>query len=333
VVDSDYTSYSNLIVKVDIYNLDGTNKYTNTINSVNVAADGITTVLTLPSLTGLSTTYFLRLELKNGNNTVSINTYALSTAMDVLGSKSTWYNTATKTYANLTALQTLSWANLNYSNTITNNGAEQYNDITVTNNSSVIAYAVYLKIKKGAGGDLVLPIRWQDNLFMLLPGESRTIRAKYYVADLEGASPAIEVTCYNNICGTGGPAPSPTPTPTTTPPNVTPTPTPVVTPTPTPGSGLPGSFNLLTPADTWSQIARNTNFDWEDSAGAATYTIMVDDNSDFSSPVISMSGLTSSSYTNTTTLGSRVLYYWKVTAYNVNGSTQCTKVFSFTTAR
>jgi exo-1,4-beta-D-glucosaminidase len=350
VVDSDYTAYSNLTAKVDVYNLDGSNKYTNT-STVSVAADGVTTVLTLPAtITGVSATYFLRLELMNGVNTVSVNTYTLSTTKDTLGNKSTWYGTKQSGYTNLTGLQTLSGANLTYTNTITANGAEDYNDIIVTNNSAVIAYAVYLKVKKGVGGDLILPIRWQDNLFTLLPGESRTIQAKYLHADLEGTSPAIEVTCYNNISGTGV-APTPTPTPATTPtptPTVTPvgptaTPTPTATPggptatptpTPTPGAGLPGSFNLLVPQDIWSQIARtNTLFDWEDSASVTTYTLVVSVNTDFSAPIINQSGLTTSQFTNSGSLGSRVKYYWKVTAFNANGSTVCIKTFSFTTGR
>jgi exo-1,4-beta-D-glucosaminidase len=199
VVNSYYTAYANLTAKVDVYNLDGTNKYTNTVNAINVAADGVTTALTLPTITGLTSAYFLRLELKNGSSTVSVNSYALSTTSDVLNyGANQWFYTPTSSYANLTALQTLPAATLTCTNTITHNGAEDFNDVTVTNTGSGIAFGVYLTIKKGAAGDLILPIRWQDNLFMLLPGETRTVRATYLVTDLGGAVPVITTTCYNN---------------------------------------------------------------------------------------------------------------------------------------
>jgi hypothetical protein len=96
---------------------------------------------------------------------------------------------------------------------------------------------------------------------------------------------------------------------------------------------LPGAFNLLTPANAARNVSRtNTAFDWSDSSGATSYTIVVSANSNLSSPVINQAGLTSSSYTSGVTLGSRTKYYWKVTAVNVNGSTE-SPVFSFTTKK
>lgn len=96
--------------------------------------------------------------------------------------------------------------------------------------------------------------------------------------------------------------------------------------------GPPGSFNLLTPTNGATNVARtSTAFDWQNSDQASTYTIVVSVNSDFSSPIINVSGLTSSNYTSTVQLGSKTKYYWKVTAINAYGSTQCTTTFSFTT--
>ena len=56
---------------------------------------------------------------------------------------------------------------------------------------------MHLKVNKGTGSDEVLPILWTDNYFMLLPGESRQIRAGFSMADLGKATPAIAVDCFN----------------------------------------------------------------------------------------------------------------------------------------
>lgn len=95
----------------------------------------------------------------------------------------------------------------------------------------------------------------------------------------------------------------------------------------------PDAFSLLTPANGATNVSRTaTAFDWSDSTGATSYSIVVSPNSNLSSPVINQSGVTASNYTSTVTLGSRTTYYWKVTAVNANGST-ASSVSSFKTKR
>ena len=98
------------------------------------------------------------------------------------------------------------------------------------------------------------------------------------------------------------------------------------------GATPPGSFSLVAPSNGKTNVSRTPSFDWSDAANAATYSIVVDVNSDFSSPEVNVAGLTSSAYTATATLGSRITYYWKVSATNANGSTT-SPVFSFVTKR
>jgi predicted phage tail protein len=72
--------------------------------------------------------------------------------------------------------------------------------------------------------------------------------------------------------------------------------------------------------------------DWTtvtDSSGV-TYQLQVDDNSDFSSPVVNKTGLTSSSCTVTTVLSKRV-YYWRVRAVDKAGNMSAwTRAWSLT---
>jgi len=52
-------------------------------------------------------------------------------------------------------------------------------------------------VDKGAGGEEILPVLWQDNYVSLLPGESREFNATYRTADLGTAKPSVEVSGWN----------------------------------------------------------------------------------------------------------------------------------------
>ncbi|GAG38152.1 unnamed protein product, partial [marine sediment metagenome] len=55
-----------------------------------------------------------------------------------------------------------------------------------------------------------------------------------------------------------------------------------------------------------------------------SYTLLVDDDADFSSPVVSVSGYPATSYAVLGALALGTTYYWKVTASNASGSTEAT---------
>jgi subtilisin family serine protease len=80
----------------------------------------------------------------------------------------------------------------------------------------------------------------------------------------------------------------------------------------------PGVPTLLSPANTGLTTDQRPAFDWSDVTSATSYTILVDNNSDFSSPVISQSP-TMSTYTPGSNLALGT-YYWKVLATNSYGS-------------
>ncbi len=70
--------------------------------------------------------------------------------------------------------------------------------------------------------------------------------------------------------------------------------------------------------------ANDVYFDWEDSVTPGdpnvTYTIIIDDDANFSSPYIQKTGLSSSEYTRDLTDFHRDTYYWKVKAIDTNGN-------------
>ena len=94
----------------------------------------------------------------------------------------------------------------------------------------------------------------------------------------------------------------------------------------------PGAFDLLTPTDTATGVSVTATLDWEDATDATTYALLIDDDPAFGSPAVDLSGLGSSQYTlSGSELALATTYYWRVTATNTSGSTQCNLDFSFET--
>src|SRR5262249_35250824 len=141
-------------------------------STCSVAANAVATAFTLSPPENISTTYFLRLSAtdKTGK-TLSVNSYWLSTKPDVLDfEKSTWNITPCTSFADYTQLASLPKVKLNLQRLgQTQEGDERVSNFLVDNASDAIAFLVRLKLNKGASGPELLPIRWQDNYFMLLP--------------------------------------------------------------------------------------------------------------------------------------------------------------------
>src|SRR5262249_26090906 len=144
---------------------------------------------TLENIPKISTAHFLRLTLTNsGGDIVSTNTYFLSTKPDVLDYqreiKDDWAITPCSSYADFTQLESLPKVDLElHGFNVKRRGAENWADVSVRNTSSAIALLTRVKMTVGKDGDEIVPVRWSDNYFTLLPGESRTVMAKYFLRD------------------------------------------------------------------------------------------------------------------------------------------------------
>lgn len=93
----------------------------------------------------------------------------------------------------------------------------------------------------------------------------------------------------------------------------------------------PEAFSLLTPADGAAGVATTPSFTWQAANHGETYTIRIDDNADFSSPV-TVFNTSNLLYNQSTPLAGATTYYWSVTANNPNGSTPSSPaVRTFTT--
>ncbi|GAB3929100.1 carbohydrate-binding protein [Kribbella albertanoniae] len=210
VVNQNHAAASGLTASVKLYNIDGTEKFSQSANVTVPGDGGKTTALTIPAVSGLTTTYLAKLVLTNSSGVeVSRNVYWLSTKEDTLNwNKTTWYTTPTTSYADLKGLSSLAQTPVSASASTTTSGENTITTVTLKNTSTVKTPAFYLDAHVVANGKPVLPIQWNDNAVSLWPGESTVLRATYRTADLKGASPSVRITGWNTatqtIPGTGG---------------------------------------------------------------------------------------------------------------------------------
>ena len=214
VVANDTTeARAGLTVSAEVYDLDGMLKHSQS-GTLDVPANMSKAAFTLADVAGMSTTYFLRLTCKVGGNVVSVNSYFLSTVPDVLdtdaGNKDDWAFMPCKSYADYRGLEKLPGVTLKLhqvkSQRVMESGECEVT-ATVANDSSggekpAIAFMVRLKLVKAKDGEEILPVRWEDNYFMLLPNETRVVKAAYRIADAAwGTETKMVVECFNNNRG------------------------------------------------------------------------------------------------------------------------------------
>lgn len=192
VTNDDYTTHTGLTATVDVLNFNLANMYHNTF-AVTAGPASVNAVVTLPSISGLSTTYFIKLKLTDSsNNVVSQNFYWYSTTPDVTKSSCKWYYCATKTFANMTSLQTLPMVTVSHADTIGTNSVTT----NLTNSSTSLAFMIRVRVLDSSG-DETLPVWWTDNYITLLPGESRTLTATYFNSAAPPTGATVHLDGFN----------------------------------------------------------------------------------------------------------------------------------------
>jgi len=201
VVNAFYEPFEDLEVTATLYNFDLSQVYTNQAR-VKVGPDAVAKAFAIEWPQGLSSTHFLKLELKDTSGTLrSQNFYWLSTTPDIPGTdgytKDRLFFTKPKSRADYTALNTLPPVKLDVTSRSETKGDEQLVTVQVKNPSAALAFQVQLALVKEEGGFELGPVYWEDNYFSLLPGESRTIEAVVPAAELGGAEPKVRVEGWN----------------------------------------------------------------------------------------------------------------------------------------
>jgi exo-1,4-beta-D-glucosaminidase len=198
LVSSQYSDAKSLKLTTKVYNLDMTEKFSHE-DSLNAAADSTRKLFALPDIQGLSTTYFVVLRLADSSGKlVGSNFYWLSTKPETLDwAKSNWWTTPTDSFADYTALAHLPKVKLKVVDRTEREGEQVVTHVTIENPSKSLAFFVRLKVDRGANGEEILPVVWEDNYISLLPGEKREVTATYRASELGTAKAVVEVSGWN----------------------------------------------------------------------------------------------------------------------------------------
>lgn len=141
--------------------------------SFSIDEDSSLKLCAVPEVDGVSF-LFLTLNDSKGRE-IQSNSYVLSSKDDITDwEKYNWIRTPLKQCADYTALNSMGSSKLSYS--LKKISENQY-EVSVTNNSEVVAFFVNISLKDEKG-DLVVPALWEDNFFSMKPGQTKTVKCK-----------------------------------------------------------------------------------------------------------------------------------------------------------
>jgi exo-1,4-beta-D-glucosaminidase len=184
-------------VAVRVLDLEGNEKHSERL-SFSVGPDTSVKVGAVPVPAGLKGVHFVELELRRGPEVVSTNTYVVPEKKDVLKpSATTFVNTPTTSYADLSPLTKLAAATVKTSATSAKSSGRTQVTVTLENTGKSVAFFLRLLLRRGSGGPLVAPVFWDDNYVTLRPGAQRTLTVSCPDAALEGKEPSVEVEGMN----------------------------------------------------------------------------------------------------------------------------------------
>jgi exo-1,4-beta-D-glucosaminidase len=201
VINSRYESVNGLVATAEVYDLSGGKRFFQP-QRLNVAADGVTRVLTLPesAFDPGSPVHFVRLKLEDSvGQEVSTNFYWISAKRTVYDwAKNTYRYTPASSYEDFTALQSLAKSGpITVAEETGKNDEGAIVRVKVANQGKQLAFQMHLAIGPQGERAEILPVLWQDNYFELMPGESREISAQFLTPDALGAAAELRVTGWN----------------------------------------------------------------------------------------------------------------------------------------
>ena len=198
VVSSQYEDVKALKLTTKIFNIDMTETFSRE-NLLDAPPDSTAKIFTLPEVPGLSPVYFLVLRLTDAKGKiVGSNFYWLSTKPETIDwAKSNWWMTPTESYADFTDLTKLPKVKLKVNDHTERRGNESVTHVSIENPSKGLAFFVRLKVDRGANGEEILPVVWEDNYVSLLPGEKRELTAIYRTSELGSQKPVVQVSGWN----------------------------------------------------------------------------------------------------------------------------------------
>jgi beta-mannosidase len=181
VVNNTALTLKGLTAHVTLYRADSSAQGEKTYQVPDVPASTTVKAAQIEVPAGISTLYFVKLDLKGPEGRVlSTNFY--------------WQNVAQDDFR---AMEKMPEALLDVTATASVEGDTTLVTVHVKNSSDAIAVMTHLQLHKKASGGRVLPVFYADNYISLVPGESRLVTIQAATKDLGGEAPLLLVDGFN----------------------------------------------------------------------------------------------------------------------------------------
>lgn len=186
IVNSNYKDFSGLKASARLFNLNMEEIFSKEAVA-DIRSDESKKVIFPQFPEDAGEVYFLILKLTDqAGEEVSSNFYWLSSKGDEK--------------ADFTALNDLPKVRLNTTvKSLTTEGGRQKAVIEIENPTTSLAFSVNPKILKASSKDLILPVFWDDNYFVLMPKEKRSLRVEFSTIDAGNEKPLLAVDGWNII--------------------------------------------------------------------------------------------------------------------------------------
>jgi exo-1,4-beta-D-glucosaminidase len=202
LANEDLQTAKNLTVKIRIFDINSKEIFADQWQG-EIPSNISKFIYKLPEIKNLTAVYFLDLRIFNQENKeVDNSIYWLSQKKDVLdyeaSKKLEWpFYTPTSQFADYTALDRLPKVKMEYQYDFTKDDQFGKIKLAVKNPSEAIAFFNFMDVIDPQTQLPILPIYWDDNYVTLLPGESRTYEAKFFLSDFKGEKPVLEIRGWN----------------------------------------------------------------------------------------------------------------------------------------
>lgn len=198
VVNSLIRDCSGLTAEASLYDFNLHPLFTGTVH-LDSPADSVQRILTLPKVDTASDVTFVRLRLSDrSDRTVSTNFYWLPRHLSTFDwsqkqAREHPYYTAVTRYEDLSQLNRLATVRLDASALMHRWPGKEAVRVRIHNPSKSLAFQIHLAVVDEKSHAEILPVLWEDNYFSLLPGESRTVVARYpFAVGADGLSLTVD---------------------------------------------------------------------------------------------------------------------------------------------
>ena len=179
-----FEAQKGMVAEIKVFDINSKELLSRTIKT-NIEENSSSKIFDVPSVKGVSTTYFVHLSLKNSdNNEIANQIYWLSTKEDTFDwDKTTWVHTPNKKFADLTELRKMPKVEVEKNISYKDAGAKTVVTVKLKNNSNKIAFFIEMQVNNKIENESILPVFWNDNYVTILPNESKVFTAKIAKTD------------------------------------------------------------------------------------------------------------------------------------------------------